>query len=159
MNTSNSHLTGNPSPARLLGIDLGTGSVKAVIIDDRARLLGSGMHEYPIHMPQPGWAEQEPEEWWQAVVIATRQALAEAGPGPVVSIGFSGQMHGGVLLDAKQQVVAPAIIWADQRSAAQVERVRSTLGEANMAHTAGTAPAAGFLAPTLCWLKERATSA
>jgi xylulokinase len=139
---------------RLLGIDLGTSSVKVVISDEHARLLGSGMHEYPIHMPQPGWAEQDPEDWWHAVVIATRQALTEAGAGSIAAISFSGQMHGGVLLDSDQQPLTPAIIWPDQRSAPQVETILATLGADAMAHTAGTAPAAGFMASTLCWLKQ-----
>jgi xylulokinase len=139
---------------RLMGIDLGTSSVKVVISDERARLLGSGMHEYPIHTPQPGWAEQDPEDWWHAVIIATRQALAEAGADSIAAISFSGQMHGGVLLDSDQQPLAPAIIWPDQRSAPQVETILATLGAETLAYTAGTAPAAGFMASTLCWLKQ-----
>lgn len=140
--------------ARLLGIDLGTSSVKAVVIDEAARLLGMGSGEYPINTPQPGWAEQDTESWWRASVQAVRQALEQAGPGAISAIGFSGQMHGSVLIDAHLQPVSPAIIWADQRSAPQVEQIMTRIGAEQMAHFAGTAPAAGFMAPTLCWLQQ-----
>src|SRR5258708_2796271 len=138
----------------LLGIDLGTSSVKAVIIDERTQLLGIGSQEYPIHVPQPGYAEQDPEDWWRASVKAVRQALAQAGHIEINAIGLSGQMHGGVLLDARQQPLGPAIIWADQRGAAEVGEIIDILGTDQLARIAGTAPAAGFIAPTLRCMQQ-----
>jgi len=138
----------------LLGIDLGTSSVKAVVIDERTQLLGIGSQEYPIHVPQPGYAEQDPEDWWKASVTAVQQALAQADRPDISAIGLSGQMHGGVLLDASQQPLGPAIIWADQRSAAEVGEIMDILGADQLARIAGTAPAAGFIAPTLRWMQK-----
>lgn len=140
--------------ARLLGIDLGTSSVKAVVADERARILGVGNQEYRIDVPQPGWAEQDPEAWWKATVTAVRQAMTEAGHGAIDAIGFSGQMHGTILLDSERQPVGPAIIWADQRSAAEVGEIVSLVGTDQLARIAGTAPAAGFMGPTLLWLQK-----
>ncbi len=143
--------------ARLLGIDLGTSSVKAVIADERAHVLGVGSQEYRIEVPQPGWAEQEPEAWWQATITAVRQALAEAGSPTtdvIDAIGFSGQMHGTILLDAERQPVGRAIIWADQRSAVEVGEIMSLVGTDQLARIAGTAPAAGFMGPTVRWLQK-----
>ncbi len=138
----------------LLGIDLGTSSVKVVIIDENANLLGLGNCEYPIATPQPGWAEQTPEDWWDATVQAVRQALAQAGNTNISGIGLSGQMHGTVLITPDLQPINPAIIWADQRSAAQVDEIIKLMGADRMAQIAGTAPAAGFMGPTLRWLQQ-----
>ncbi len=137
--------------ANLLGIDLGTSSVKAVVIDEVANVLGLGQHEYPIQSPQAGWAEQNPQIWWDAVVIAVRQAVSRAGV-PINAIGLSGQMHGTVLVDAAAQSVGSAIIWADQRSTAEVDEIVNRIGRERIARITGTAPATGFMASTLLWL-------
>jgi xylulokinase len=86
----------------LLGIDLGTSSVKVVVASPEAKLLGVGNAEYPIHTPSIGYAEQEPADWWQASVRATREALDKAGHPEIAGIGFSGQMHGFVMIGAKK---------------------------------------------------------
>ena len=137
----------------ILAIDLGTSSVKAVVINESGQLLGSGTQEYPIHSPQPGWAEQAPQDWWNATGQAVQQAtnLAEV---PIKAIGLSGQMHGTVLVDAASQPVGPAIIWADQRSIREVEMITAQLGPDRLARIAGTAPATGFMGSTLLWLKQ-----
>ncbi|MBX3065279.1 MAG: xylulokinase [Anaerolineae bacterium] len=140
--------------AHLLGIDLGTSSVKAVIIDERTRLLGVGGAEYPISVPQPGYAEQAPEQWWQATIKAVKQACTAANTTDISAIGFCGQMHGGVLIDQYGVAIAPAIIWADQRSAEVLEEFTATVGQDRLVTQAGTAPAAGFMGPTLLWLKR-----
>src|SRR4051812_15166167 len=103
--------------ANLLGIDLGTSSVKAVVVDEAGRVLGTGSREVAINSPQPGWAEQDPAEWWTAARTTIRAALARAGTKEIDAIGLSGQMHGTVLLDKSKRVIRPAIIWADRRSA------------------------------------------
>jgi xylulokinase len=142
---------GHYSMANLLGIDLGTSSVKAVVIDENADVIGLGQHEYPIQSPQSGWAEQNPQIWWEAVVIAVRQAVSRAGV-PISTIGLSGQMHGIVLIDSDAQAVGSAIIWADQRSTAEVDEIITRIGRERIVHIAGTAPATGFMASTLLWL-------
>ncbi|MCC7205988.1 MAG: xylulokinase [Anaerolineae bacterium] len=140
----------------LLGIDLGTSSVKVVVIDETGRLLGVGNREYPIHTPRPNWAEQDPEDWRRASIDAARQALTRAGLSgeSIVSIGFSGQMHGFALVDEAGAPVGPAIIWPDQRSVTEVQEITDLLGVGTLADVAGTAPATGFLAPTMRWLRK-----
>lgn len=140
---------------RLLGIDLGTSSVKAVVIDEQGSVLGVGMHEYPILTPQPGHAEQNPHEWWQASVVAVRQALdaaAQKGPDAIAGIGLSGQMHGAVLVDGAGQPIGHAVIWPDQRTVAEVAEIKERIGSARLSEVAGTLPATGFYGPTLLWL-------
>ncbi|HVO41233.1 MAG TPA: xylulokinase [Aggregatilineales bacterium] len=140
--------------AFLLGIDLGTSSVKAVIIDERTHIRGIGQREYPLLVPRPGYAEQNAEDWWQAVVVAVRGAVAQADTRQIDAIGFSGHMHSGVLLDSAHKPVGPAIIWADQRTSGLIDEVVSRAGWERFASIAGTLPAAGFMAPNLYWLQR-----
>ena len=109
----------------LLGLDLGTTGVKAALfaVEDGA-VISSAFVDYPLFHPQPGWAEQNPADWWQATILAIRTCLTDAAlhdvqPADVRGLALSGQMHGVVLLDENDQVLRPCIIWADQRSAAQ----------------------------------------
>lgn len=136
----------------LLGIDLGTSSVKAVLIDaTTARVIAAAGEEYPIHTPQPGYAEQDPFDYWRATVNAVRAALAQATC-RVVGVGVDGQMHGTVLLDAHGQPVRPAIIWADARATHEPRRLLAHVP--HWAQIAGTDPAAGFQCVTLAWLRQ-----
>src|SRR6266550_2928255 len=102
----------------LLGIDLGTTGVKAALFaTEDGHVLASAFVDYPLVHPHPGWAEQHPDDWWQATIIAIRSCLADSvrhgiAPRDIRGIGLSGQMHGVVLLDADQQVLRPCIIWA-----------------------------------------------
>jgi xylulokinase len=137
--------------SHLLGIDLGTSSVKATVIDERGTVMGTGMQEYPILTPQPGWAEQDPEGWWRATTIAVQEAVAQADEARIKAVGLSGQMHGLVLIDKALQPIAPAIIWADQRSTHEVDIIRETLG-ADALRTVGTLPSTGFYGASLLWL-------
>src|SRR6478752_8370416 len=103
-------------PAHVLGIDVGTGGTRALIVDEAGRILGSASEEHvPFASPQIGWAEQDPADWWRASTIAIRKALANANltGNDIACIGFSGQMHGAVMLDEKDGVVRPALIWCD----------------------------------------------
>ncbi len=143
----------------LLGIDLGTSSVKALLIGLDGQILGMAAREYPIDIPRPGWAEQDPRAWVEACRAAVRGALAAAaGVGrsmPVVrGIGLSGQMHGLVCVDGAGEPVRPAIIWADQRSHAQVERIYREAGAEKLGEWTGNPVAAGFWPPSWMWLLE-----
>lgn len=145
----------------LLGIDLGTSSVKAVLFDPHAReIVAVAAREYPILKPAPDRAEQDPNDWWQATIHVVREALATAGQNvdnlDVIAIGFSAQMHATVLLDAENRLLHPAIIWPDQRSVVEVRDLINATGEAQYAAVAGTLPATGFTGPTLLWLKRHA---
>src|ERR1700739_1592854 len=104
-----------------LGIDVGTGGTRALLMDSLGNVVASASAEHEdFASPRPGWAEQNPEDWWRACKVARREGLHSAalGAGGIASGGFSGQMHGAVLLDSSHEVVRPAIIWCDQRSEA-----------------------------------------
>jgi xylulokinase len=138
----------------LLGIDLGTSSVKVVVFAVEGALKGVGMAEYPILTPRLGYAEQDPEQWWRATIIAVREAVEKAGRPEILGIGFSGQMHGLVLLDQRKELVRPAIIWADQRSADLLSELKERVGLSLLAQQCGTAPTTGFLIASLYWLQR-----
>lgn len=141
---------------KLLGIDIGTSSAKAALIDaDTRQIITSAAQEYAIHRPAPDRAEQNPSEWWGAVQYAVRQITANHTD--IAGVGFSGQMHGTVLLDDAGEVVHPAIIWADSRSSEQVSQLASAVD--NLAATTGTLPAVGFMGVTLMWLAQHAPDA
>ncbi len=139
----------------LLGLDLGTSSLKAVLFDPQTgQTLATAGQEYPIHKPAPDRAEQNPDDWWQAAIATTRRVTAQAGRTDVAAISFSGQMHGTVLLDKSGAPLHPAIIWADQRSIAACAQLTLGLGPERYAAIAGTLPAVGFQGATLVWLAE-----
>src|ERR1700726_3178071 len=138
----------------LLGIDLGTSSVKVVVFAVEGVVKGIGLAEYPILTPRIGYAEQDPEQWWRATVNAVREALDKAGHPEILGIGFSGQMHGLVLLDQKKNLVRPAIIWADQRSADLLSEIEERVGLDLLGQQCGTAPTAGFLIASLYWMQK-----
>ncbi|NQT53771.1 xylulokinase [bacterium] len=138
----------------LLGIDLGTQSVKALVLDDQGRVLAVAQAEYPILTPRVGRAEQDPAAWWRATCATIRQAIADAGvaPSDVVGVGFSGQMHGTVCVDAQGAPVCPAIIWCDGRSGADAEQLTATIGRERLGQLVANPIAAGFMAATVHWL-------
>ena len=140
-------------PLSLLGIDLGTSSVKCVLTDPAGRAQAVTQREYAIDTPHPGWAEQDPQTWWQACAEATSEAVSGAAD-EVGAVSFSGQMHGTVLLDAGGRPLRPAIIWADQRSARQCEQIYEIVGRDRLAAATCNPVAAGFMAASLMWLKE-----
>ncbi len=142
-----------------LGLDLGTSSLKALLVDESGRVVGSGSAEYPVRHPQPGWAEQDPDDWWAAAVAAARQATGWAPTGTrVAGIGLSGQMHGTVLLGDQGRPIAPAIIWADGRSWRHVGEVTGRIGAEKLIGIAGSPLAAGFMAATAAWLQQEQAS-
>src|SRR5687767_5457228 len=100
-----------------LGIDVGTSGTKTLAIREDGTILASATVEYPLSTPKPGWSEQDPEHWWQASIQSVQQVLAKGKiqPQEVAGIGLSGQMHGSVFLNAKHEVIRPAILWNDQR--------------------------------------------
>ncbi|RME84950.1 MAG: xylulokinase [Caldilineae bacterium] len=142
------------SRERLLGLDLGTTSLKAVLLAGDTTLAGVSV-PYRIHTPHPNWAEQDPETWFAAAVQATRRVLQQAGidAGQVAAIGLSGQSHGLVCLDGAGQALRPAIIWADQRSRLEVAAVKEKIGEERLAGWTGNPLATGFLLPSWLWLR------
>jgi xylulokinase len=131
----------------LIGLDVGTTAVKGIAISPDGELLASASEEYPLSTPHAGWAEQEPEDWWRAAQ-ACLSALPEG------EIGFSGQMHGLVALGADGAVLRPAILWNDQRTAAQCAEIEDRVGLARLITLTGNRALTGFTAPKLLWLRK-----
>ena len=138
----------------ILSLDLGTTSLKALLVDAEGTIHTQAEREYPIYTPQPGWAEQDPEDWWQAAVAATRACLAHLDASTVRAIGLSGQMHGTVFLGANSRPLMPAVIWVDQRSSAQAAAITAQIGPERLAEITGSRVAAGFMAATLLWVRQ-----
>lgn len=140
-----------------LGIDIGTSGTKTLAIDERGTILATASAEYPCDHPKPGWSEQDPDLWWAATVATVRQVLAEPGlkPTDVAGVGLSGQMHGSVFLDANGLVIRPALLWNDQRTAAECDEIERRAGgrEALIRMVANPA-LTGFTAPKLLWLRN-----
>lgn len=132
----------------LVGIDVGTSGVKALALSPDGEILGRAEHGYPLSTPQPGWAEQDPEDWWRAAATA----LGELGE--LTSLGFSGQMHGLVVLDERGEVLRPAILWNDQRTAAECVEIEERLGLERLIELTGNRALTGFTAPKLLWLRN-----
>jgi len=113
----------------LLGVDVGTGGTRAVLVDRRGAIASSATCEHvPFASPHTGWAEQDPHDWWKAAGSAIRGALTNVPEANVACAGLAGQMHGAVLLDENNEVLRPALIWCDQRTQAQCDWLNSELG-------------------------------
>lgn len=136
----------------LLGIDIGTTGVKALLIDETGGIAARAFEEYPLLTPRPGWAEQEPEDWWRAVVSSIRKIIAETGEASAIAaIGLSGQMHGLVPLDGNNRPLRPAILWCDQRTFRECEFIDSLLGP-RLIELVSNPALTGFTAPKLLWM-------
>ena len=133
----------------IVGLDVGTTGLKAVAVDEHGAVQAKAEEEYPLSAPQPGWSEQDPEDWWRAA----QRALARLGGEPR-AIGLSGQMHGLVALDANDEVLRPAILWNDQRTAAECAEIEATVGLERLVALTGNRALTGFTAPKLLWLRR-----
>jgi xylulokinase len=140
----------------LLGIDLGTSSIKAVLVDGGGSLLAIGQQQYTIYIPRPGWAEQDPDVWWTAAQKAVKQVLAKSkiSAGDIAAVGFSGQMHGLVPLDSGNRSVRNAIIWCDHRSERQAADIENRIGRRTLSDLVHTPVVPGFFISSLLWMKE-----
>jgi xylulokinase len=142
---------------RTLGIDVGTGGTRAVVLDEAGRILASETEEHAAFVsPRPGWAEQDPRDWWRAAALSIRKALNAGGiSGDAIScIGFSGQMHGAVLLDEADEIIRPALIWCDQRTEAQAVELLRTFGIERLIQLTCNPPLTNFTLNKLMWVRE-----
>ena len=139
-----------------LGIDVSTTATKAVLIDADGTVRGIGTAEYGLQTPHPRWSEQDPRVWWTAACAAIPAALAAAGAtgDEVAAVGLTGQMHGAVLLDAAGAVLRPAILWNDQRTAAECDEIRAAVGPERLIEITGNDAITGFTAPKLVWVRN-----
>ena len=145
-------------PHHYLGIDVGTTAVKALVVDESGSVIGDAEAPQKLSVPQPGWSEQNPADWWQGTIDAVRAACAQAGVNDVASIGLSGQMHSSVLLDASDEVLRPAILWNDVRTTTQCRFITETLGKSELARFVGNPALEGFTAPKLLWVRDEEPS-
>ena len=141
-------------PDHYLGIDVGTTAVKALVVDEQGTVVGEAESPLEVSVPRPGWAEQQPSDWWQGTVNAVRTACDQAGVREVSSIGLSGQMHSSVLLDGTDRVLRPAILWNDVRTTAQCRFITETVGMAGLRRLVGNPALEGFTAPKLLWVRD-----
>jgi xylulokinase len=144
-----------PAEPVLVGLDVGTTGVKAVAVSLAGEVLARAEEGYPLSTPAPGWSEQDPEDWWRA----STAALGAVGGDRADGIGLSGQMHGLVALDADGQVIRPAILWNDQRTAAECEEIERRIGVERLIRLTGNRALTGFTAPKLLWLREHEPAA
>ena len=140
----------------LLGIDLSTTGAKAILIDDRGQVIASATSEYPLSTPHPLWSEQSPQDWWHGASHSIREVIANASirPEDIKGVGLTGQMHGLVLLDAHNQVLRPAILWNDQRTASQCAEMTRVVGAKRLLEITGSPALTGFTAPKILWVRD-----
>lgn len=143
--------------ALYLGLDVSTTGVKALLVDDRGRVVASATQAHSSSAPHPLWSEQRPRDWYDGAVVAIRAALVAAGAvgSRVVAVGLTGQMHGMVALDERGEVVRPAILWNDQRTAAECDEIRARVGRSRLIAISGNDALTGFTAPKILWTRQR----
>jgi xylulokinase len=139
-----------------LGIDVSTTGAKALLIDEQGQVVSSASTPLSLSTPHPLWSEQDPHEWWAGTENSIRQALAKAGVDgkAVTAVGLTGQMHGLVLLDEQGEVLRPAILWNDQRTAAQCDEIHRRLGKERLIQITGNVALTGFTAPKILWVNQ-----
>lgn len=137
-----------------IGIDLGTSAVKLLLVAEDGQICNSVTKEYPLEFPQPGWSQQNPEDWRKAVLEGIPQLLEGFDGSQVAGIGCGGQMHGLVVLDDQDQVIRPAILWNDGRTARQVDYLNEQIGRQTLSQLTANIAFAGFTAPKILWMRE-----
>lgn len=139
-----------------IGIDSSTTATKALLMDERGKIIAVGATEYGFETPKPLWSEQRPDLWWEGAAASIRKVLVASAIDPiqVAGIGLTGQMHGLVLLDERGAVLRPAILWNDQRTQAQCDTMRARLGKARLVQITGNDALTGFTAPKILWVQE-----
>lgn len=140
----------------LLGIDIGTSGTKTVLFDEALKEKASSAAEYPLYQPQNGWAEQDPKDWFDAVVKTIKGVLSTSGinSADIVGIGLSGQMHGLVMLDENNNVLRPSIIWCDQRTGRECEQITQLVGAERLIEITANPALTGFTASKIMWVKN-----
>ena len=137
-----------------IGIDLGTSAVKLLLMDAEGKILNVVSREYPLEFPHPGWSQQNPEDWRKAVMEGVPELIAGIDGSQVAGIGCGGQMHGLVVLDENDNVIRPAILWNDGRTAKQVDYLNNEIGKQKLSQLTANIAFAGFTAPKILWMRE-----
>ncbi len=137
----------------LIGLDVGTTGARAIALEPDGRIVATASATYPLLSPRPGWAEQDPVDWWNASASVVRE-VSSAVRGEVLAIGLTGQMHGSVFLDQRGQVIRPAILWNDQRTAYHARMLAERVGPDRLIDITGNPSLTGFQAPKVLWLRD-----
>jgi xylulokinase len=140
----------------LIGIDLGTTGVKIILVNIEGNIICSITEEYPLITPRPGWAEQNPMDWWQATSKGIKKILSSSkiNGNQILCIGLTGQMHGSVFLDSHNKIIYPAILWCDQRTRKECEEINNLIGKEKIFEITCNPVLTGFQAPKIIWLKN-----
>lgn len=136
-----------------IGLDIGTSSVKGMLLGEKA-ILKTASREYPVYYPQDGWSEQDPQDWYDGSISVIKELVSDIDKSSVVSISFSGQMHGLVVLDKNDKVIRPAVLWNDGRSSLETEYLNNNVGQKTLQKNTGNIAFSGFTAPKILWLKN-----
>jgi len=137
-----------------VGVDLGTSAVKLLLMDENGVIRRMVSKEYPLHFPQPGWAEQDPDDWYEKSLEGLRELTADCDKSQVAGISFGGQMHGLVILDDKDEVIRPAILWNDGRTGKETDYLNNVIGKDKLSEYTANIAFAGFTAPKILWVKN-----
>uniref|UniRef100_A0A7C5V2A9 Xylulose kinase n=1 Tax=Caldicellulosiruptor owensensis TaxID=55205 RepID=A0A7C5V2A9_9FIRM len=139
-----------------IGIDVGTSGTKTILTDSKGNILATATFEYPLYQPQIGWAEQNPEDWWDASVKGIRSVLekSKVDPKEVKAVGLTGQMHGLVMLDKNYNVIRPSIIWCDQRTAKECDEITEKVGKERLIEITANPALTGFTASKILWVRN-----
>lgn len=140
----------------LIGVDIGTSATKTVLFDEECHVITSASQEYPLYQPQNGWAEQEPLDWYCAVVATIKQVIKKSGvaAADIKGIGLSGQMHGLVMLNKANEVIRRAIIWCDQRTGKECEEITARVGAKRLIEITANPALTGFTASKILWVRN-----
>lgn len=136
-----------------IGLDIGTGGAKGLLVDPEGRVLARATASYPLYTPRPGWSEQDPGDWWEAAVRVLWE-LSRQAQGRIAGVGLTGQMHGAVFLDGKLEVIRPAILWNDARTGEECRQIEARIGSERLRKITGNPALAGFQAPKVLWLRK-----
>ena len=137
-----------------IGVDLGTSSVKLLLMDEAGTIVKTVSREYPLYFPNPGWSEQKPEDWYAQSIDGLKELLDGVDKDAVRGISFGGQMHGLVILDENDDVIRPAILWNDGRTQKQVDYLNQEIGKDKLSAWTANIAFAGFTAPKILWVRE-----
>lgn len=137
-----------------IGVDLGTSAVKLLLMNEDGKIENIASREYPLYFPNPGWSEQNPQDWFEQSMEGIKELLAGYPKEEVAGISFGGQMHGLVVLDEQDQVIRPAILWNDGRTGKETEYLNQVIGKERLSEYTANIAFAGFTAPKILWMKE-----
>lgn len=137
-----------------IGVDLGTSAVKLLLMDEKGEIKKITSREYGLEFPHPGWSQQNPYDWFTQSMDGLKELLADCDKSQVAGISFGGQMHGLVVLDEKDQVIRPAILWNDGRTVKQTDYLNNVIGKDKLSEYTANIAFAGFTAPKILWMKE-----